>query len=185
VREMMGQGADRRRGFTLLELLIVLLIVGMVAGLMAPAFSGGLVNMRLKAAAQRLAASLRYARSLAVAHKETVQVELDLDGNSYCTMAAGRGLKREERSEDGEEQRKRGTFGREVRLPEGVSFKLVSVGDEALQEGRAEISFYPKGNSSGGEVVLGNVRERYYKIRVESITGRVQVERLASEEVYW
>lgn len=54
-----------RRGFTLLELVLVAAIVGVIAMIAAPRYSSSLWNYRADAAAQRLAADLRLARDTA------------------------------------------------------------------------------------------------------------------------
>jgi len=54
------------RGFTLVELLIVLVIGGLALSLVPPLFSKGATSVELRSAARELAAALRYARSRAI-----------------------------------------------------------------------------------------------------------------------
>jgi type IV fimbrial biogenesis protein FimT len=53
-----------RKGFTLLELIIVVALIGIVATLAAPSFNDSLARMRLKGAVRELASDIRLARSL-------------------------------------------------------------------------------------------------------------------------
>lgn len=55
-----------RRGFTLVELLTVVVLVGLLAALVAPSFGGALARVRTRAALDRFAADLYHARVLAV-----------------------------------------------------------------------------------------------------------------------
>jgi general secretion pathway protein H len=52
--------------FTLFELLVVMLIIGLIAALVMPQMSASLPGVRLKSTTRAVAASLRYARSRAV-----------------------------------------------------------------------------------------------------------------------
>ena len=68
---------DRRRGFTLIEMLVVLVILGLVAGLVlarGPARSAGL---DLRSQAAQLAGVLRGARGQAIATNQQVRFALD------------------------------------------------------------------------------------------------------------
>jgi len=71
------------RGFTLVELLVVLFVAGVIAAFVIPSFVGGLRGMRLKGEVKHLAATLRFARSQAVCRKGLAVVKLDLDNGTY------------------------------------------------------------------------------------------------------
>ena len=84
-------------GFTLTELLVVVAIIGIVAGLSLPNFTRSIDNAKLKAATQQLAAMYQDARLRATQSNTPYQVLLsapgvtppqtciDLDGNGACS----------------------------------------------------------------------------------------------------
>jgi general secretion pathway protein H len=72
----------RSRGYTLLELITVLLILGAAAAVVAPSFFSGLVRSPLDAAAERAAALLEDARAAAVRSGSPVTVDLSIDGRA-------------------------------------------------------------------------------------------------------
>src|ERR1035437_7386077 len=86
----------RAAGFTMLELLVVLVVMLLVYAVALPKLSGGNPGVELKSAARQLAAGLRKARSQAVTQKQeavlTVDVEqhrfdLSVDKKSYALPA--------------------------------------------------------------------------------------------------
>ena len=71
-------GISSRRGFTLLELIVVLFIISLVMALILPSFSGFGEN-KLKSEAREMASILRYMNDSAVSRKETFLMKFDLD----------------------------------------------------------------------------------------------------------
>ena len=69
------------RGFTLLELIVVLMIIGLMSTLVVPKLVGPMGNLNLKTASQKISASLRYARSQAASEKTTYVALFDFDKN--------------------------------------------------------------------------------------------------------
>ncbi|MBN1958783.1 MAG: prepilin-type N-terminal cleavage/methylation domain-containing protein [Desulfuromonadales bacterium] len=71
----------RAEGFTLIELVVIILVLGILAAVAAPKFFN-LSGYQERAAYDEVAGAVRYAQKLAVASGCEVQVELS--GNSYA-----------------------------------------------------------------------------------------------------
>jgi prepilin-type N-terminal cleavage/methylation domain-containing protein len=71
------------RGFTLIELILVLVIIGFITSLVAPAITSS-TGLRLKTTVRRLAAGLRFARSQAVITGNTYQVIFDVENGAMA-----------------------------------------------------------------------------------------------------
>jgi len=82
------------RGFSLLELVLVMGIMGVVAGMAAPRFTNATMRYRVALTARRIAADLGLARSWAKARSNSQVVAFDPAGSGY-RMAGVRPLGRQ------------------------------------------------------------------------------------------
>jgi type II secretion system protein H len=71
-------------GFTLAELIIVLVILGIIAAIAVPMYSSA-ASAQLKTAANVIASDLEYAKSMAISTGQTYQVDFDTAAESYST----------------------------------------------------------------------------------------------------
>lgn len=78
-------------GYTLVEMLIVVTIVGLLATAVLPTMNSSSSLVSLEAMARTLAADLRLARQLSVQHKGAYSVTLDRTNNSYRIVAPATG----------------------------------------------------------------------------------------------
>ena len=69
-------------GFTLVELLIVIVIIGIAAMISVPIMSSG-GNMQIRSAANMIVADLEYAKSIAITRQENFSVSFDANNDSY------------------------------------------------------------------------------------------------------
>ncbi|MGL4232251.1 MAG: GspH/FimT family pseudopilin [Casimicrobium sp.] len=147
--------ARRSRGFTMLEMLAVILVIAAVAALSAPMFSSSVSAATHRAAAREVAAMLRLARTEAVAKRIDVGVDFDLEARTLQMPGAAN--------------------KRIAKIPEGIEINLTTTAAETKNEKQASVRFYPDGGATGGRVTL-KVRERSYLVDIDWLTGRVSIE---------
>ena len=140
------------RGFTLVELLVVMVIIALVLGLVATSLSRSISGAESRQAARKVVAALRYTRTQAIlTHSEQVFL-VDVEERRY--QAPGRDP---------------------VVLPEGVEIRLTSARSEQTSESVGGIRFFPDGGSTGGRIDLF-VNEREYTVNVTWLTGEPSLE---------
>jgi len=163
------------RGYTLLELLVVLIIISLVSALVAPKLAGSLSNLNFKTTAKRLSASLRYARSQATSEKITYGALLQIDENRLLIIADPPEVTEtlHEMVSNEEQQIARASLVYE--LPSEIKIEKAVSGDGEVASGLFSIFFFPSGGSSGGEIDLVNEKGRRSKISVDFITGSVKL----------
>ena len=83
----------RTRGFTLIELMVALVVVGMLMGLAVPGFFESTARARLQGAINELAIDLQYARSQAVRERAPVTLTVAASGARYTIANATSTLK--------------------------------------------------------------------------------------------
>jgi prepilin-type N-terminal cleavage/methylation domain-containing protein len=131
---MCSAGNERRdskrhaAGMTLLELLVVLTILSLLAGLVVPRMGPWLDNWKLRSAAERIAQTLRYTRARALFEQHYYVVEIFPQRNLVRILQADSAFVREFPLPDGiqvETDEEQGTF----RTPEVVRFILPPSGE--------------------------------------------------------
>ena len=142
----------KQRGFTLLEIIIVLAIAGIAYAILLAVPSRGASIADLKASARVLASGLRQAQSMAMATKQDAVLTLDLDAREF-QLPGEKGARK---------------------LPDGIDLKLYTAQSEVTSDKRGAIRFYPDGSSTGGRITVAS-GERKYLVDVEWLTGRVTI----------
>ena len=164
-----------KKGFTLLEMLVVLVLISLVTALVAPRLTSPLGNLQLKTAVKKIAGSLRYARSLAASEKVNRVCDFDFE-NQKVTISS--------ESEPGAgDDSGSPEVGRGITyvLPEGVHLKKAYAGDVAVGNGIFQVVFFANGSSSGGDIVLSSDNGRAMLIHIDFITGMVEIAKSSSE----
>lgn len=140
------------KGFTLVELLVVLAILGAITALAPFVLHKAVPSLEQRAAARDLAGALSSARSLALSQNAPTAVVIDVTDKSYAVE--GRVSKT---------------------LPEALQVTLVTATSELEDEDRGRIVFYPDGTATGGEVRLAS-EEQTEVVVVDWLTARVTIE---------
>jgi general secretion pathway protein H len=141
-----------QRGFTLLELLVVLAIIGVML-LFIPGFVlRSQPGLDVEAAARGIADALREARSEAVVRNRDQLFALDVEQRLF-RAGAGR---------------------RPVRLDRGIEVSFQTARSELMSESIGQIRFFPDGSSTGGRIALAR-DGRETTVTVDWLTGAVSV----------
>lgn len=144
------------KGFTLLELILVVALIGIASGIVVARFYRGTDQISLRTSAKEVSASLRYSRNHAVYERRPYAMIVSRTGYSIYTTVPSR---------EGDTEVKRVV---KRALASGISA-------DTGEEGEIRIDFYPLGDSTGGQIKLVNRAGSRLFIKVEQATGRVRI----------
>lgn len=197
--DFMMQDRSRRRGFTLIEILIVVVIAGMMAAIAVPGFTRAMKGAELRSAARTLTMAHKFARNTAVLRQTPMALLVDTEARMIEVLSLSsrnslqlRGGFLDDRSEraaapppeDGEpapaaprekpaiESELQRTYGREV------SLDLFATADGRKAEelnGVYWVSYYPNGMCDGFRIRLADANGQKVTITAEGISGAAEV----------
>jgi prepilin-type N-terminal cleavage/methylation domain-containing protein len=145
-------------GFTLIEIIIVMLIVGLVSGLVGIMISRGGETRELSIFTKKISSVLRYARNRSVSEKKIYSFVIDKNEQAYRLYSEDTDYKNIETVMD-------------EPIPEGLQMSLQNNDEES-----PHIEFSPRGNSTGGVIEIMNEPGKMVYININRITGKVDVE---------
>jgi type II secretion system protein H len=152
-------------GFTLLELILVLVMMGLIAGLTLPFVVSTLDRIKLQSEVRQISSAIQFTRSEAISRKTLFIINVDIDKNQYWLAIP----KQEEVTQS-------------KPIDETVKIMDYQRADETLTEGTFMILFYPRGNSSGGTIRFKSIddkdEENIYAVTIDPITGKPQIRHL-------
>ena len=174
-----GQGASharsarRAKGFTLLELIVVLSLMALITASVVPVFSGSLSGLKHDNALRNLVSLIKFVQEKAVSEGQLYRVCFDTDENTYWVMQP---------AEDPEAEHpfvKVGDrYGRVRELPSGMEFRNLRLRDD--RDGDYEyFECYPNGATDEVRLEFDFPRDRsrrMARISIEGMLGRVELE---------
>ncbi len=136
------------KGFTLFELLLVIVILGFSTALVFPTFASGLTSIKIKTTSRRVATAFNYARDLAISEGNTYTVYLSKEKIIISTASESY---------------------KEIRIPEEIKINTEHDTVKFFPRGSS---------SGGAFEVLDKNGRPAYLIKIEPATGRVKVKTL-------
>ncbi len=145
-------------GFTLIEIIVVLFIIGIATGLVGIMISGGRSGgLEVRTFAKEISNVFRYARSHAVSEKKIYCFVIDREKHSISLFVEPVDYSKIE-------------LVLEKEIPDDMQINVLDADEESQF-----IEFFPYGNSSGGVIEISNEKGVTYLIRINSITGKLEV----------
>ncbi len=150
-------------GFSLFELLVVLVLLSLAAAVVLPSFTSGMEGVRLNTAARDMVTKLKQARSRAIVEQKVFRVvfaspEQEREESTAYAITDDYGVELEK-----------------IGLPR--DFKMIL--DPRLEP---MVSFYPNGRSSGFRLMLENRSQHRLVVEVDTISGLARARRLTDKE---
>jgi len=148
------------RGFTLIEMTVVLLIIAIGLTLAVPLIEGGFDSREVRRAARQIASTMVHCRVEAVSKAEPQGLVINPERNMIATSDRGRWAVLTDRA-----------------IIEKVE------GGSVLGDGAVQVLFYPNGSTSGADVVVASRRDRgrdRLRITLDPLVGTVRVQDASS-----
>jgi general secretion pathway protein H len=145
----------RQRGFTFIEMSVVLIIIAIGTMLVVPMIEGGFDSREVRRAARQIASTMHYCRGEAVSLGAPQALVIDPLKNSIYTS----------------------DWGRWAKLTDRAIIERVD-GGQGVGGGSVQILFFPNGSTSGADVVLASRRDRTQTrlmVHLDSLVGTVKV----------
>lgn len=144
----------RARGFTLLEMTVVIAIMAIAMAVVIPMIDAGLTSREVRRAARQIAATMHHLRTEAVSTGRPAALRIDVEENTIETVGGGRWAALTDRA------------------------VIESVAAPEVETGRYEVRFYPNGSTSGAAIVLASRRDRTrnrLRVDLDPLLGAIRV----------
>jgi type II secretion system protein H len=149
--------SERSQGFTLLELILVMVILSTVLAIAAPSLRGFFASRQMQDAAAQILALTQFARSQAVCEGTTYRLNFDAAEATYWLTSNQSGVFEELGVE----------FGRVFELPKDTELELEDIEQDG---GERFIAFKPQGTVSPGTIRLIDRRGKIVKLYCPAAT---------------
>ncbi len=169
------KSGKRQRGFTIAEVLLVVLIIGLIAGSGTGLYVGTFKKLRVQRAAYDFFLTAQYARIMAIERASRYKMQLDTTGNAFLLTT----LQWDEQGEQAAEQIVTDSYCRPVQFEGDVVFEDVqivpiSLETDAESEDQQTVVFSPDGTAQTAVVQIGDGKT-HYTVSISAATGRAKI----------
>lgn len=183
-------------GLTLVELLVVMVIMVLLAGVTAPSMVVAHREARIRAAARQVLSRLHYARSRAVSSRTTTRFNVrgPEAGAAEPAVLWVSTQKDDQRTQEPTFETDTTPSGRARALPQGIRLEIVKKQNEQLpptqatgdDEDLVTLTFWRNGQTEDALLVLSDAQTQQRYVRLNALTGRPKLmdeEDLAKDEL--
>lgn len=153
------------QGFTLIELMVVMLLISIILAVAIPRFEGGWMQDPIKKVSRKMISTVRNARSKTVQTQKQHSLIVDFDAQQLYVVA--------------EATDPEATPGADAtakfKIPESVTLVDVQYpNSEAISTGSASIHFYPAGYSDYALIRMENSSEERFTFMIQPLLPKVK-----------
>ena len=154
------------KSFSLIELLLVVVILGVIAGLAIPNFSQTYASLQLQETAKNIAYVMRYAQSQAVIKQKNLRLEFDEPNKTYwLTQSMDEAQEKNTKGGEASFERILGRNGRTFNIPDELTLEIP----------KPFVEFYPNGDIEKMRIFLSNPKRKYFTVSTQEQTGYVLI----------
>ncbi len=147
----------RQEGFTVLEIILVVLLMALAMGISYPSLMRGNSSFQIKATGRNVLNMLRYAREKAITEQQILVVSVDRETQTVVLSDEfGGGAK-------------------SLPMPKNVRIVALALQGQEIINGGLRIRFLPNGGSDAAEIAFNSDRGVALKIVTDPITGGARV----------
>ena len=144
-------------GFTLIELVVVLVIMGLALGVSYPMMSRGTTAFHMRATGRDIVNAIRYAREKAITEQVEMRIVVDRETQKVTLSDAVGG---------GE---------RSYQMPYDVRIERMSLSGQQALDGPLVLRFLPNGSSESAEIFIRSKRGGLLRIQTDPLTGGARI----------
>ncbi len=160
-----------RRGFTLVELILVMIVIFAVAAVVGPRYTDFFPSFQLKKSTEHLLAWARKARADAATTGTRQRLMLDIDHRKYWIENEPRPIK-----DPGTFVPLGGSWGEET-FPDPVRFDSIKGAEtDSANAGIRYVEFRPDGTSTDATVILVNEAGEQQTLRIVGTSSKITIE---------
>jgi prepilin-type N-terminal cleavage/methylation domain-containing protein len=172
----------RRRGFTLTEVLLVVVIIALVGGVGGGIYVGTHKRMQVEKAARDFLLTAQYARIMAIEQQSRYTMQLDATNNRFWLATA----QWDEETGQTRQVIMQDYYCRPVELTGDVKFERVLISPVGLETAETDeadaIVFLPNGTASSAVIQIGDGKT-HYAISVDAATAKATMYFGMAEEI--
>ncbi len=166
-----GVRRGNRAGFTLVELILVMIVIFTLATVVAPRFSDFFPSLQVRKSTEQLFAWARKARADAALTGVRQRLVLDAAKRMYWIEYEARPIK-----DPGRFTILSGAWGQET-LPEEVAFETIDGAENgSSNNGTRYLEFRPDGTSTDATIILSNENGDRHTLRIEGVTSKIYIQ---------
>ncbi len=171
------------RGFTLVELLLVVAIVALLGSVGGGMYMGSYERVLVEKAARQFLLTAKYARIMAIERGQPYELNLDTEAKAFAVTTT----QWNEETGTGETEIVRDYYCKPVELEGNVSFEVVKIatllaGPTSDEAAGQKIVFRPDGSAESALVQLGD-GQTHYTVAILASTGKVRLNVGTADEV--